>query len=65
MANVKKNVPELSNDVQQKLESFTSTAAKVRYLSSEGYSRGDVSRILDIRYQWVRNVLETPLKKGQ
>ena len=64
MANVKKVAPVLDKSIQDKLDSFTSTAAKVRFLSAEGHSRGDISRILDIRYQWVRNVLETPLKKS-
>jgi hypothetical protein len=60
----KKSAPTLSKDVQSKLDSLTSTASKVRYLDSEGHSRGDISRILSIRYQWVRNVLIQPLKKS-
>jgi hypothetical protein len=31
-------------------------SAKIRYLTSQGYSRSDISKMLDIRYQWVRNV---------
>jgi hypothetical protein len=62
MSNTKKNAPVLSKEVQSKLESMTQTASKIRYLDSIGTSRGDISRILNIRYQWVRNVLITPLK---
>ena len=35
-----------------------STASKVRFLRSEGYEKADVARILGIRYQWVKNVLD-------
>lgn len=61
--NTKKAAPKLDTAIAKKLEELTSTAAKVRYLASEKFDRGDIARILDIRYQWVRNVLITPLKK--
>lgn len=64
MANTKKAQPKLDATLQAKLDSCTSTAAKVRLLNSTGMSRGDISRALGIRYQWVRNVLITPLKNG-
>ena len=44
-----------------KLESFTTTSAKIRYLDQEGWTRGQISKYLGIRYQWVRNVLVTPV----
>jgi hypothetical protein len=62
MSNTKKNVPSLSKEIQSNLDQLTSTAGKIRYLHSSGFDRGDISRILNIRYQWVRNVLITPLK---
>jgi hypothetical protein len=64
MANTKKSAPKIAADLNARLEACTSTAAKVRLLASEGMSRGDISRTLGIRYQWVRNVLITPLKNG-
>jgi hypothetical protein len=64
MANTKKQAQKLTNDQQAKVDAMTQTASRVRFLLSEGYSRGDVSRILGIRYQWVRNVDITPLKNG-
>jgi len=64
MSNNKKSVPNLSKDLQTELSAFTQTASKIRFLASKGYSRGDISRVLGIRYQWVRNVLITPLKNG-
>ena len=62
MSNTKKNIPNVSKEVRETLESMTQTASKIRYLDSIGMSRGDISRVLSIRYQWVRNVLITPLK---
>ena len=38
------------------------TSQKIRKLHSEGYSRGDIARFLEKRYQHVRNVLVTPVK---
>jgi hypothetical protein len=63
MANTKKTTT-VSADLQKKIDALTSTAARVRFLLSEGHSRGDVARILNIRYQWVRNVAITPLKNS-
>jgi hypothetical protein len=60
--NQKKIAPSLSNEIKEKIDSLPSTASRVRYLDSLEFSRGDISRILEIRYQWVRNVLETKLK---
>jgi hypothetical protein len=64
MANTKKAQPKLDAKLQAQIDSCTSTAAKVRTLNAAGMSRGDISRALNIRYQWVRNVLITPLKNG-
>lgn len=61
MANQKKSTPKLSDSVKSKLGQMTTTSAKIRYLTKEGYDRGDVARILGKRYQHVRNVLVTPL----
>ena len=62
MSNTKKTVPNLSKSNRDELDAISQTAGKIRYLHSKGYSRGDISRLLSIRYQWVRNVLITPLK---
>ncbi len=39
------------------LDELGSKSAVIRLLASEGYSRGDIARALNIRYQFVRNVL--------
>jgi aminoglycoside phosphotransferase len=62
MSAQKKAATKLSKTQSEHLAGLTQTASKIRYLASEGLSRGDISRVLDIRYQWVRNVLITPLK---
>jgi len=43
-------------------ESLVTTSSKVRYLDSQGMSRGQIAKTLNIRYQHVRNVLITPVK---
>lgn len=63
MANAKKNASVLTKETEAKLAALETTSAKIRFLHAEGHDRGDISRILNIRYQWVRNVLITPLKK--
>lgn len=37
----------------------------IRYLDSEGFSRSSIAGFLGVRYQHVRNVLVTELKKPQ
>lgn len=41
-----------------------SVSAAIRKLASEGKSRGEIAKLLNKRYQHVRNVLITPVKKG-
>lgn len=36
----------------------------IRYLSSQNYSRSQIAKFMNIRYQHVRNVLTQSLKKG-
>lgn len=36
---------------------------KIRTLNSIGVSRSQIAKVLDKRYQHVRNVLTTPIKK--
>jgi hypothetical protein len=59
----------LAKDELAKYEALTSIAAKVRFMLSLNKSRGDISRFMTekegklVRYQWVRNIELTPLKK--
>lgn len=45
------------------LLSLKTTSAKIRYLASFNLSRSEISNILNIRYQHVRNVLLQSPKK--
>lgn len=38
-------------------------SAAIRRLNEQNHSRGDIAKMLNIRYQHVRNVLITPIKK--
>ena len=40
----------------------TTTSSQIRYLNAIGWTRGDIARKLNKRYQHVRNVLITPVK---
>jgi hypothetical protein len=64
MSNTKKTAPKLDKAHAEAIAALDTTAAKIRYLLANKFSRGDVSRILDIRYQWVRNVELQPLKNS-
>ena len=52
------------NSYEKELTNLKTTSSKVRYLNSIGKSRVEISKILNIRYQHVRNVLITSLKKA-
>jgi hypothetical protein len=57
-----KKTPVLSAKVREQYEACLNTSARIRFLHSEGFDRGDIARITGKRYQHVRNVLITPLK---
>ena len=44
-------------------DEFT-VSRKIRELSSLGVTRSEIAKILNIRYQHVRNVLITPVKRS-
>lgn len=45
----------------QIIEAFGNKSKAIRALDKQGFSRGEISKLLEIRYQHVRNVLITPL----
>ena len=55
----------LSKAQASKLARFGTKSAKIRYLHSLKWSRSDIAAKLGIRYQHVRNVLITPVKKAK
>lgn len=45
-------------------EHFKTKSAAIRYLHTKGFKVKDISKHLGVRYQHVRNVLTTELKRG-
>ena len=60
----KKVAPKLKPEIQKELDAIETVSNKIRYLDKAGFTRADISRILNKRYQHVRNVLEEDKKKG-
>ena len=54
-----------TKEIETKLANMETKSAKIRFLYKEGFSRSEIANILNIRYQHVRNVLITPLKRDQ
>lgn len=48
-------------DIDNTLAGLDTVSAKIRYLDSLGWKRGQIAKHLGKRYQHVRNVLITPL----
>jgi len=54
----------VSSSDEEKMKTMN-TSTKIRFLNEYGWSRSEIKNYLGIRYQHVRGVLETPLKKKQ
>lgn len=61
MSNTKVKNTERSNE--ELFAEYKTKSAIIRLLHAEGMSRGSIAKKLGIRYQHVRNVLITPIKK--
>jgi len=46
-----------------KYDDLPTKSAKIRAMAADGWSRSNTAKALNIRYQHVRNVLVTPLKR--
>jgi hypothetical protein len=49
-------------DKGQFIKECGTKSAAIRKLSADGKTRGEIAKMLDIKYQHVRNVLITPVK---
>ena len=56
-------VSETKFDREAFISECGSKSAAIRKLSADGKSRGEIAKMLELRYQHVRNVLITPVKK--
>lgn len=45
------------------IKQYGNKSGAIRGLFAEGLNRADIAKLLDIRYQHVRNVLITPIKR--
>lgn len=64
--------PKVNTKVSNTFKKLPTKSSQIRYLNSQGYSRGDIAKILtkhyypkggkEVRYQHVRNVLITPIQ---
>ncbi len=52
----------LGQEDQKLFSDLPTKSAKIRFLNSKNWSRGQIAKKLEIRYQHVRNVLITPVK---
>jgi hypothetical protein len=55
-------IPVTEKDINSEMINMTTMSSKIRYLHQKGFTRTQISKTLNIRYQWVRNVLITPIK---
>ena len=61
---IKKEITKgIENDLDNELAKLPTTSARIRYLDATNLTRSQIAKKLDIRYQHVRNVLITPIKK--
>ncbi len=63
MAKQTKTAQVEATNIDATLEALPSTSSRVRYLTAEGWDRKAIATKLGIRYQHVRNVQVTLLKK--
>ena len=54
----------IEHDYAVLLETYKTKSGMVRFLSAEGFDRGTIAKYMGIRYQHVRNILVTPIKKS-
>jgi len=52
-------------DAATYIKACVTKSAAIRKLTEAGKTRGEVAKMLNIRYQHVRNVLITPIKKAK
>jgi hypothetical protein len=63
LATVLEPVKTINHKYEDLLETHKTKSGIIRFLAAEGHARGPISKFMGIKYQFVRNVLITPLKK--
>jgi len=54
---------DLTKDQEKAMNEMNTVSAKIRFLDGLGWTRSQIAKKLDKRYQHVRNVLITPIKE--
>jgi predicted GTPase len=54
---------QLQADYNELKEQGQNKSTTIRALSAKGYARGQIAKVMNIRYQHVRNVMITPVKR--
>ena len=52
-------------DYSKELALLPTTSSRIRFLDSKNYTRSQIAITLNKRYQHIRNVLITPIKKAK
>lgn len=60
-----KQVEAIQHKLEDLMELFKTRSAVIRFLDSEGHSRGQIAKFMNIKYQFVRNVLITPIGQAK
>ena len=66
----KSNPKKPTNSIKDQISKMTTKSEQIRFLNSKGYTRSEISKTLTeyygklVRYQHVRNVLITPIKRN-
>ena len=56
-------VKQMTAEQQAAYDALPTISARIRYLNKENFTRRHIADIIDRKYQQVRNVLQTPLKR--
>lgn len=56
-------IKQMTTIQQTEYDRLPTISARIRYLDKEGFTRNQIALIINRKYQQVRNVLETPLKR--
>jgi len=61
MNNQKTNIDSFNKE----LDKMSTKSSKIRFLLGKGFTRSEIAKKLNIRYQHVRNVEITPIKNAK
>lgn len=64
MSKVQNDTTPTPINYQAEMKKLPNTSSRIRYLHSLGIERKEIAKMVNVRYQHVRNVILMPLKKG-